>query len=60
MRDANSAYFHRSVKARVSRTHIDCITGHENILYEGNTVPNVFVDHYMNFLGVEGIVSPLN
>ncbi|GKB74189.1 hypothetical protein Tco_0935601 [Tanacetum coccineum] len=58
--DTNSGYFHRSVKANVSRSRIDCIRGHDNILYEGNNVPSIFVNHYKVFLGSEDIVAPLD
>ncbi|GKC39148.1 hypothetical protein Tco_1051532 [Tanacetum coccineum] len=39
--DTDSAYFHRSVKARSSRSRIDCITGH--VLLEG--FPGSHIDH---------------
>ncbi|GJY18409.1 protein LAZ1 [Tanacetum coccineum] len=58
--DGNSAYFHRSVNARVSRSHIDCITDQNNVVHERNSVPILFVDHYTNFLGVEGPVSDMD
>ena len=57
--DCNSAYFHKSVKARISRSRIDCITGHDDVLYEGTSVPKVFVDHYIQFLGTEAHVTAL-
>ncbi|GKF51999.1 hypothetical protein Tco_0148466 [Tanacetum coccineum] len=41
--DTNSEFFHKLVKARVIRSRIDCITGHDNAIYEGNLVPNAFV-----------------
>ncbi|GKD35332.1 hypothetical protein Tco_1250841, partial [Tanacetum coccineum] len=49
--DTNSEFFHKLVKARVIRSRIDCITGHDNAIYEGNLVPNAFVQHYMQFIG---------
>nr|GEW46420.1 hypothetical protein [Tanacetum cinerariifolium] len=58
--DGNLAYFHRSVKARLSRSRTDFTTDQNNVLHEGNCVPIVFVNHYTNFLGVEGNVSYLN
>ena len=58
--ESNSAYFHRSVKARVSRGRVDCITDQNNMVHEGSSVPNVFVIDYVNFLGVERQVSILN
>ncbi|GJV36669.1 hypothetical protein Tco_1409146 [Tanacetum coccineum] len=58
--DTNSAYFHRSIKARTSRSRIDCIMGHDNVLHEGSSVPKSFCDHYMQFLGATSQVVPLN
>ncbi|GJW04434.1 hypothetical protein Tco_1563290 [Tanacetum coccineum] len=58
--DTNSGYFHRSVKAKVSRSRIDCVTGHDNVLYEGKAVPSIFVDHYKVFLGSEATVANMN
>ncbi|GJX46036.1 uncharacterized protein Tco_0271226 [Tanacetum coccineum] len=58
--DTNSAFFHHSVKARTSRSRIDCIMGHDNVLHEGSSVPKAFCDHYMQFLGAASQVVPLN
>ena len=57
--DYNTAYVHRSVKAKVSKRCIDCVVGSDNSFYEGNSVHNVFVQHYMNFIGQEIDASPL-
>ncbi|GJR86836.1 aspartic peptidase [Tanacetum coccineum] len=58
--DTNSKFFHKLVKARVSRSRIDCITGHDNAIYKGNLVPNVFIQHYMQFIGTDNGVYPFN
>ncbi|GJV72568.1 polypyrimidine tract-binding protein homolog 2 isoform X1 [Tanacetum coccineum] len=58
--DTNSGYFHRSVKAKVSRSRIDCVTSHDNVLYEGKVVPSIFVDHYKVFLGSEDNFANMN
>ncbi|GKE63736.1 putative RNA-directed DNA polymerase, eukaryota, reverse transcriptase zinc-binding domain protein [Tanacetum coccineum] len=58
--DTNSGYFHRSGKAKVSLSRIDCVTGHDNVLYEGKDVPSIFVDHYKVFLGSEDSVANMN
>ncbi|GJS38372.1 hypothetical protein Tco_0563415 [Tanacetum coccineum] len=58
--NSNSAFFHRSVKARVSRTCIDCIHGQDNVVYEGSAVPHLFVNHYTNFLGTKSSTTTLN
>lgn len=53
VRDSNFAYFHRSVKARVSRSRIDCVIGDNNIMYQGNMISTIFVSHYRNFIRVD-------
>ncbi|GJY70284.1 hypothetical protein Tco_0473987 [Tanacetum coccineum] len=58
--DTNSTFFHRSVKTRMRRSRIDCVMDHDNVLHEGTEVPIIFVDHYMQFLGVESPITPLN
>ncbi|GJT71612.1 hypothetical protein Tco_1030898 [Tanacetum coccineum] len=42
------------------RSRIDCVMDHDNVLHEGTEVPIIFVDHYMQFLGVESTITPLN
>ncbi|GKA14481.1 putative RNA-directed DNA polymerase [Tanacetum coccineum] len=44
----------------MSRSRIDCMMDHDNVLHEGTEVPIIFVDHYMQFLGVESTITPLN
>ncbi|PWA75294.1 reverse transcriptase domain, Reverse transcriptase zinc-binding domain protein [Artemisia annua] len=58
--DSNSAYFHRMVKARLSRIRIDSVAGLDNVINEGTNVPQAFVNHYVSFLEVEGAATPLN
>ncbi|GJU01623.1 reverse transcriptase domain, reverse transcriptase zinc-binding domain protein [Tanacetum coccineum] len=58
--NSNLAFFHRSVKERVSRTRIDCIHGQDNVVYEGSAVPHLFVNHYTNFLGTKSSTTTLN
>ncbi|GJR89610.1 uncharacterized protein Tco_0213621 [Tanacetum coccineum] len=52
--DSNSAYFHKVVKGRTSRSRIEVITDTNDVVYEGEQVPNVFVAHYNQFLGTVG------
>ncbi|XP_071687680.1 uncharacterized protein [Rutidosis leptorrhynchoides] len=49
--DSNSNYFHKVVKARNNRLRINAVTNSEGVLVEGNEVVEVFVSHYMDFLG---------
>ncbi|GJV05024.1 uncharacterized protein Tco_1338593 [Tanacetum coccineum] len=58
--DSNSVYFHRMVKARISRSRIDYVVGLNNISYEGKAIPKAFVEHYMGFLGIQEDCTPLN
>ncbi|GJZ34000.1 hypothetical protein Tco_0579436 [Tanacetum coccineum] len=58
--DSNSAYFHKTVKERVSRNRIDIITDMNNVTHTNNEVPTAFVEHYMNFLGSSAPVSNLD
>ncbi|GJV82914.1 hypothetical protein Tco_1522812 [Tanacetum coccineum] len=58
--DSNSAYFHKSIKIRNQRSRIDVITNSDNVEVTGNLVPNVFVSHYMSFLGSDMICDGLD
>ncbi|GJY70443.1 hypothetical protein Tco_0474146 [Tanacetum coccineum] len=58
--DSNSAYFHKTVKERVSRSRIGIITDMNNVTHINNEVPTAFVEHYMNFLGSSAPVSNLD
>ncbi|GKD30741.1 hypothetical protein Tco_1241519 [Tanacetum coccineum] len=58
--DTNSAYFHKSVKSKVSRSRIDSITTADGTIFEWDWVPSAFVDHYTTFLGQQGNVDALN
>ncbi|GJV42096.1 hypothetical protein Tco_1420536 [Tanacetum coccineum] len=58
--DTNSAYFHKSVKSRASRSRNDVITNSEGVLFENDKVANVFLSHYEVFLGQAGNASVFN
>ncbi|GJW25656.1 zinc knuckle CX2CX4HX4C containing protein [Tanacetum coccineum] len=49
--DSNTAYFHKSVKSRVSRSRIDVISNSDGIIFANDKVPDAFVAHYEAFLG---------
>ncbi|GKD87619.1 RNA-directed DNA polymerase, eukaryota, reverse transcriptase zinc-binding domain protein [Tanacetum coccineum] len=53
--DSNSAYFHKAVKNRISRSRIDAVTNTEGVLFENGQVADVFVTHYEAFLGLAGV-----
>ncbi|GKC53275.1 RNA-directed DNA polymerase, eukaryota, reverse transcriptase zinc-binding domain protein, partial [Tanacetum coccineum] len=58
--DSNSAYFHKAVKGRVSRSRINIVTDSVGTIYKNDCVAKAFVSHYEVFLGHEGVTSPLN
>ncbi|GKD35365.1 hypothetical protein Tco_1250874 [Tanacetum coccineum] len=58
--DSNSAYFHKAVKIRVSRSRINAVTNTKGVAFENNVVPDVFVSHYETFLGLVGKTSGFN
>ncbi|KAK1429723.1 hypothetical protein QVD17_11941 [Tagetes erecta] len=58
--DANTKYFHNTLKCRNHRARIDVITDSNGILHEGKEVPNAFVNHYVGFLGrEEAVIIPI-
>ncbi|GJU94462.1 hypothetical protein Tco_1319218 [Tanacetum coccineum] len=58
--DSNSAYFHKAVKSRVSRSRIDVVTITEGILFDNDKVSEAFVSHYEMFLGFAGETHGFN
>ncbi|GKC38344.1 hypothetical protein Tco_1050728 [Tanacetum coccineum] len=58
--DSNSAYFHKAVKGRVSRSRIDVVFDSNGVLFKADQVPLAFVNHYAAFLGQQGVTSNLN
>ncbi|XP_021991446.1 uncharacterized protein LOC110888219 [Helianthus annuus] len=55
--DANTAFFHMSLKCRNHISRIDVISDSRGTMFEGVNVPKAFVNHYENFLGCKGGVS---
>ncbi|XP_022019363.1 uncharacterized protein LOC110919398 [Helianthus annuus] len=55
--DANTAFFHASLKSRNHTTRIDVITNTEGILFEGENVSKAIVAHYEKFLGSEDDIA---
>nr|GEU30806.1 hypothetical protein [Tanacetum cinerariifolium] len=53
--DSNSAYFHKAVKSRVSRSRIDAVTNVKGVVFENNMLPDAFVSHYETFLGLAAL-----
>nr|GEV83317.1 hypothetical protein [Tanacetum cinerariifolium] len=59
-RDANSAYFHKSVKGRINRSRIDVVMNGDGILFANENVPAAFVAHYEMFLGQADVTNVFN
>ncbi|GJW82005.1 RNA-directed DNA polymerase, eukaryota, reverse transcriptase zinc-binding domain protein [Tanacetum coccineum] len=55
--DANTAYFYKVVKSQSSRNRIDNITNNNEVCVDGDQVPLVFINHYMEFLGQPGVMG---
>ncbi|GJS01701.1 hypothetical protein Tco_0318209 [Tanacetum coccineum] len=55
--DSNSAYFHKLVKSRTSRSRIDVVTSGNGEIFENDQVATAFVSYYEMFLGQPGITS---
>ncbi|GKC66314.1 RNA-directed DNA polymerase, eukaryota, reverse transcriptase zinc-binding domain protein, partial [Tanacetum coccineum] len=49
--DSNSAYFHKAVKGRVSRSRINVVTNSLGNVFYNDQVAGAFVSHYEEFLG---------
>lgn len=57
--DTNTAYFHKVVKGKQHRSHIQRVVNSESVTVEGDLVPRAFVDHYTKFLGSQSQVNPI-
>ncbi|GJW28398.1 putative RNA-directed DNA polymerase, eukaryota, reverse transcriptase zinc-binding domain protein [Tanacetum coccineum] len=58
--DSNTAYFHKTVKSKCTKNRIEMVSDSSNTFYDGNQVPGAFVQHYNQFLRVEGVTNPLD
>ncbi|GJZ58947.1 hypothetical protein Tco_0614763 [Tanacetum coccineum] len=58
--DSNSSYFHKTVKARNQYCRIEVILDSNNVEVAGALVPEVFVNHYEEFLGNHSVCDDLN
>ncbi|GKC80929.1 hypothetical protein Tco_1136646, partial [Tanacetum coccineum] len=58
--DSNTAYFHKMVKSRVSRSRIDVVTDANGVVFQNEDVAKAFINHYEVFLGQPGITSAFN
>ncbi|GKA32676.1 hypothetical protein Tco_0719043 [Tanacetum coccineum] len=58
--DANSPYFHKSIKSRNQRCRIDVVLDNANVEVSCAHVPDVFVSHYEEFLGTSMVCDDLD
>ncbi|GJX80944.1 hypothetical protein Tco_0329093 [Tanacetum coccineum] len=58
--DSNTAYFHKAVKSRISRSRIDVVMDSNGTLFANDHVADAFVNHYENFLEQPGSTGVLN
>ncbi|GKB52176.1 hypothetical protein Tco_0902929 [Tanacetum coccineum] len=58
--DSNTTYFHKVVKSQAARNQIDSITTINGMVVDGEQVPMAFIDHYIEFLGQQGVTSHFN
>nr|GFA76107.1 hypothetical protein [Tanacetum cinerariifolium] len=58
--DSNTAYFHKVVKSRVSRSRIDVVTDAYGNIHHSIEVAKAFINHYEIFLGQPGNTSDFN
>ncbi|GJR82366.1 hypothetical protein Tco_0153151 [Tanacetum coccineum] len=55
--DANTAYFHKMVRSRVSRSRIDVVMDVNGAVFQNDDVANAFINHYEVFLGQAGTTT---
>nr|GEX31622.1 hypothetical protein [Tanacetum cinerariifolium] len=55
--DANTAYFHKMVRIRVSRSRIGVITDINGGVFQNDDVAKAFINHYEVFLGQAGATT---
>ncbi|GJT51140.1 RNA-directed DNA polymerase, eukaryota, reverse transcriptase zinc-binding domain protein [Tanacetum coccineum] len=58
--DRNTAFFHNILKIRKHKSRIESICGEDGKIFEGNEVPDQFVNHFNKFLRVSVPVTPLH
>ncbi|GJX40550.1 hypothetical protein Tco_0255540 [Tanacetum coccineum] len=58
--DSNSAFFHKSVKSRMSRSRIHVVTNIDGMVSKNENVATAFVSHYQAFLGQPGTTCGFN
>ncbi|XP_021996282.1 uncharacterized protein LOC110893484 [Helianthus annuus] len=55
--DANTKFFHASLKSRNHVTRIEVISNSHGVLFQGDDVSKALVHHYENFIGIEDDIN---
>nr|GEU86161.1 hypothetical protein [Tanacetum cinerariifolium] len=55
--DANTAYFYKMVRIRVSRSRIDVVMDINGAVFQNDNVAKAFINHYEVFLGQAGATT---
>ncbi|GKA89536.1 hypothetical protein Tco_0811348 [Tanacetum coccineum] len=58
--DANTTYFHKTIKSRNHRSRIEVIRDANGVEYTGLSVPKAFVNHYKDFLGTDMLCDDMD
>ncbi|GJX90624.1 hypothetical protein Tco_0343950 [Tanacetum coccineum] len=58
--DANTAYFHKTIKSQTHRSRIEVIRDVNGVEYIGLSVPEAFVNHYKDFLGTDMLCDDMD
>nr|GEV20684.1 hypothetical protein [Tanacetum cinerariifolium] len=58
--DSNTAYFHKMVKSRLSRSRIDVVEDASGAVFQNKDVAKDFIQHYEVFLGQPGTTTDFN
>ncbi|GJR31659.1 hypothetical protein Tco_1107891 [Tanacetum coccineum] len=58
--DSNTAYFHKAVKSRVSKSQIEVVMDSNGVMLADGSVADGFVNHYESFLGQPGHTGEFN
>nr|GEU31112.1 hypothetical protein [Tanacetum cinerariifolium] len=58
--DSNTAYFHKMVKSRLSRSRIDVVEDASGVVFQNEDVAKAFTQHYEVFLGQPRTTTDFN
>ncbi|GJZ14025.1 hypothetical protein Tco_0549255 [Tanacetum coccineum] len=59
-RDANTAYFHKTIKSRKHKSRIEVMQDANGVDYTSLSMPEAFVNHYKDFLGTDMLCDDMD